>query len=130
MCSDHKSRLQYLWQMSRSRLAPINDRTMLMAGRKSAFGKQLQEMSPTDKISPTDKQHYIGFIQYHRFETKTFNICNLMGKGMYNTMKFLKAKRHNDITFMVYILQSKVLHQSTASSSILSTKPSPEPSSG
>ena len=49
MCSDHKSRLQYLWQMSSSRLAPINDRTMLMAGRKSAFGKQLQEMSPTDK---------------------------------------------------------------------------------
>ena len=67
MCSDHKSRLQYLWQMSSSRLAPINDRTMLMAGRKSAFGKQLQEMSPTDKnISNRQtsiQYHSVGFMQ-------------------------------------------------------------------
>ena len=53
-----------------------------------------------------------------------------MEKGMYNVMTFLKAQRHNNITFLFYILQSKVIHPSTASSSILSTKPSPEPSSG
>ena len=55
---------------------------------------------------------------------------NLMEKGMYNAMTFLKAQMHNDITFLFYILQSKVIHPSTASSFILSTKPSPEPSSG
>ena len=53
-----------------------------------------------------------------------------MEKGMYNAMTFLKAQMHNDITFLFYILQSKVIHPSTASSFILSTKPSPEPSSG
>ena len=53
-----------------------------------------------------------------------------MEKGMYNVMTFLKAQRHNNITFLFYILQSKVIHLSTASSSILYTKPSPEPSSG